>query len=180
MRNSKYSIVANFLETQLAYAHKAQDIIDMHTLDINGWLPLHHALCNNAPLGAIKLLVKGNPSALGRTDHQGMLPLHIACEFSTADVVQFLMEPNDSFLNVCDLNKDSLLHYACRGGKCDVVKYLLEAHASSISERNGNNKLPIHLLCESGEDVVDRESPEYVETIWRLLVAYPVTVLNFN
>jgi len=36
------------------------------------------------------------------------------------------------------------------------------------------------LLCESGEDAVDCDSPEYVETIWRLLMAYPVTVLNFN
>jgi len=68
--NSDNSKVVNFLETQLAYAHKAQDIIAMTTLDSNGWLPLHHALYNNAPLGAIKLLVKGNPSALGRTDHQ--------------------------------------------------------------------------------------------------------------
>jgi len=173
--------VANFLETQLAYAHKAQDIIAMHyTLDINGWLPLHHALCNNAPLGAIKLLVKGNPSALGRTDHQGMLPLHIACEFSTADSVQFLVELNDGCLDHCDLNTNYPLHYACRGGKCDIVKYLLEAHASSVSERNGNNKLPIHLLCESGNDKVDHESAEYVETIWRLLLAYPMTVLNFD
>jgi len=109
-----------------------------------------------------------------------MLPLHIACEFSTSDIVQFLVELDDSFLNACDLNGNFPLHYVCRGGKCDVVKYLLERGIPSDSERNGDNKLPIHLLCESGKDKVDRESLEYVETIWCLLLAYPETVLNFD
>mmetsp|Transcript_14166 Transcript_14166/g.25800 ORF Transcript_14166/g.25800 Transcript_14166/m.25800 type:complete len:110 (+) Transcript_14166:541-870(+) len=109
-----------------------------------------------------------------------MLPLHIACEFSTSDIVQFLVELNDGCLDHCDLNTNYPLHYACRGGKCGVVKYLLESRVPSVSERNGDNKLPIHFLCESGNDKVDHESPEYVETIWRLLLAYPMTVLNFD
>eukprot|EP00579_Thalassiosira_antarctica_P009876 CAMPEP_0201917590 /NCGR_PEP_ID=MMETSP0903-20130614/6949_1 /ASSEMBLY_ACC=CAM_ASM_000552 /TAXON_ID=420261 /ORGANISM="Thalassiosira antarctica, Strain CCMP982" /LENGTH=151 /DNA_ID=CAMNT_0048453677 /DNA_START=27 /DNA_END=479 /DNA_ORIENTATION=- len=141
-QNSENSKVVIFLETQLVYARKAQDVSAMTTLDCNGWLPLHHALYNNASIGAIKLLVKGNPSAIRVADYQLSFPLHISCEFSTADVVQFLVELDDSSLNVCDLSKDSPLHYACRGGKCDVVKFLLESRVPSVSERNGNNKLP--------------------------------------
>jgi len=181
-RNSDNSkvISENFLETQMTYARKAQDIIAMHTLDSNGWLPLHHALHNKAPLGAIKLLEKGNPCALQVIDYQGLFPLHIACEFSTADIVQFLVELNDSCLDHCDSNKNYPLHHACREGNFGVVKYLLESRVPSVSERNGNNKLPIHLLCESVLGVVDRESPEYVEVIWRLILAYPETVLNFD
>jgi len=137
------SEVVTFLEAQMAYVRKAQDIIAMQTPDDNNRLPLHHALFNNASLGAIKLLVKGNP---------------LACQVS-------------------DVNKDSPLHIACRGGNCGAVKYLLERNTSQVSEQNVGNKLPIHLLCESGTDKVDRESPEFVETIWHLLKAHHETVL---
>lgn len=56
---------------------------------------------------------------------------------------------------------------------CDCGEYLLERHVRSISEGNAANKLPIHLLL-----CVDRESPEYLETIWRLLLAHPETLFN--
>ena len=170
--------MVTFLETQLAYANQAQDMSVMTTLDQNGWLPLHHALRNNACLGSIKLLVKGNPSALRVIDYSGLFPLHIACEFSMADVLQFLVELNDTCLNHCDENKNSPLHYACRGGNCSTVKYLLERHAPSVSERNADNKLPIHLLCESDTEKVDHDCPEFIEAIWCLLLAYPETVLQ--
>ena len=40
-------------------------------------------------------------------------------------------------------------------------------------------KLPIDLLWESNA-VEDRESEEYTESVFRLLRAYPKTVLNSN
>ena len=55
--NSQKAQVINFLEAQLVYAEKSQDMAALSTLDENGWTPLHHALKNNAPLGSIKLLV---------------------------------------------------------------------------------------------------------------------------
>ena len=134
---------------------------------------------DNASLGAIKLLVKGNPSALRVVDNKVSFPLHIACEFNSADVVQFLLELDDDFLNHCDSNKDSTLHYACRGGNCGAVKYLLERHVSLASERNADGDLPLHLLCYTRSDKVDRDSVAYVDTIWRLLLAYPMTVRSF-
>ena len=169
-----------FLKTQLAYARKAKNIDAMTTEDCNGWLPLHHALHDKASLGAIKLLVKGRPVALRVADNQGAFPLHIACEFGTADVVKFLAEPLDIWLNVCDVNKNFPLHYACRGCSFGVVKYVLGKQKTSFSARNADGKLPIQLLCEAGQqDGVDNESPEFTETIWRLLLAYPETVLNW-
>ena len=111
------STVVSFLETQLDYARQARDTDTMQTLDENGWLPLHHALHNNASLGSIKLLVKGNPTAVRVDDYKGSFPLHIASEFSTVDVVQFLVERNDSHLNAFDGNNNSSLHCACHGGK---------------------------------------------------------------
>ena len=107
-------------------------------------------------------------------------PLHIACEFSSVTVVQFMMEMLDERTwNHLDMNKDSILHYACRGGNLRVVKYLLDKKNAHVSEHNKENKLPIHLLFESYNNTVDRDSKEYIETVWLLLLAHPETVMNW-
>ena len=138
----------------------------MHTLDNKGWLPLHHALHKNVSIGAIKLMVKVDPSALRVADYQISCPLHIACEFIAVDVVNFLVELNESCLNNCDLSNKFPLHYAYRGGNCGDMKYFLGRCVTSVPERNGKNKLPIQLLCEHGEDEeVASGSPENIETI---------------
>ena len=89
------------------------------------------------------------------------------------------MELARDTLNNVDANKDSPLHYACRGGSLIVLKYLLEANVPSVSERNNDNKLAIHLLFECGENILDRESMEYVEIVWQLLLANPEVVRDF-
>ena len=152
----------------------------MTTLDENGWLPLHHALKKGAPLGSIKLLLRGNPSAVQIADNNMAFPLHIACEFSSVKVVQYLVEKYDRSIHHCDDNNDSILHYACRGGNLYVVKYLLENHAPLVSSAavNAKNELPIHLLCESRRGGEDSESPDYIETIWLLLLAYPEALMT--
>ena len=166
-----------FLQTQLVYARQAQDMTAMTTVDENGWLPLHRALKNNAPLGSIKLLVRGNRATLQVADQNGVYPVHNACKFSSAKVVKYMVELAEvDTLNNIDAKNNSLLHYACRGGKCDVVKYLLKVNVPSVSERNNNNKLAIHLLLECGSVILDRESMEYVETVWQLLLANPEVV----
>ena len=179
-RSNKNQEVIDYLQTQLVYARQAQDMTAMTTLDENGWLPLHRALKDNASLGSVELLVRGNPSALPIADHNGVYPLHIACEFSSVNVVKYLVELAEfDTLNNIDAKSNSLLHYACRGGKCDVVEYLLEANVPSVSDRNNNNKLAIHLLLECGEETLDRESMEYGETVRQLLLANPEVVRDF-
>ena len=57
---------------------------------------------------------------------------------------------------------------------------LLEKYdAVSTSKQNADGKLPLHILIESNE-VVDRESIEYTESIFRLPRAYPETVYNMH
>ena len=176
-RSEENTINVDFLETQLEYARQAQDMTAMTTLDENGWLPLQHALKGNASLGSIKLLLRGDPAALQEVDRKGAYPLHIACEFSSVKVVKYLVDIDGGFtLNNVDTNDDSPLHYACRGGNLGIVKYLLERNAPSVSDRNKKNKLAIHLLFECGENMLDRDSLEYVETIHRLLLANPEVV----
>ena len=166
--------ITDFLQTQLEYAKKSQDINAMAALDQNRWLPLHHALKNNAPLGSIKLLVKGFALAVRVPDNNMTFPLHIAFEYSTIKVVRYLMSMlDDSIWNHLDVNKDSILHYACRGGNCEVVKYLLDKQSPYVSEHNADKKLPIHLLCQYG---LPPSSLEHTDTVYRLLLADPETV----
>jgi len=176
LRNS--STIVNFLQVQLVYAHKAKDMTTMTTPDENGWLPLHHALKDKIPLGSIKLLLKGNPSAIRTVDDNLAFPLHIACQFSTVKVDRHLVEL-DSRIPVgrLDMNKDSALHYACRGANLDVIKYLVDSHGSLVSDTNTDNKLPFHLLLECEDEQV-RESLEFTEVCFLLLRAHPETVTN--
>ena len=174
--------IISFLQTQMSYAKKAQDKNAMRTPEWTGSLPLHNALYALAPLGSIKLLVKGNPDAINVPDGYGVHPFDIACQFSTVGVVKYLAELSPDRLNACDVDKDYPLHHACRGGNCEVIQHLLERPMSSasVSERNTDDKLPIHLFCEFVKRRwCEGETPEYTETIWRLLSAYPETVLNW-
>ncbi len=168
-----------FVSTHLAYARQARDRTPMTTRDENGQLPLHKALRDNVNLGSIKLLVKGNPSAISCADNTGMIPLHVASQHhESAAVVDYLIGLDSIAFRATDFEHNTALHFACRGAKYDTITLLLEKYGSiSISKRNAHNKLPIHLLLESNE-VSDRDDIKYMESIFRLLKAYPETVMD--
>ncbi len=167
-----------FINNQLTYARQARDHHLMTTRDENGQLRLHRALRQKVCLGSIKLLVKGNPSAVQTSDSDGALPLHLAClHDDDACIVEYLINLDLSTLRAFDAEGNTVLHYACRGAKFETIMLLLDKYGGlSVSARNAHNKLPIHLLLESNE-VSDRDSIEYTESIFRLVRAYPDTVL---
>ena len=79
-----------------------------------------------------------------------------------------------------NFDSNTALHYACSGAKYDFIAMLLKKYdVISVSKRNANGKLPTHFLWESNV-VEDRESIEYTEGIFRLVKAYPETVMNYN
>ena len=172
-----------FINGELVYARQAKDLRLMMTLDINGQLPLHTALQNNVRLGSIKLLVKGNPSALQTVERNLAMPLHIACQYhDSASVVKYLLSLSATILDAVDRKGNTVLHYACRGSKHGTIALLLEKYdAASVSKRNTDGKLPIDLLWESNA-VSDRESAEYTGSVFRLVRAYPemVTISNLT
>eukprot|EP00984_Skeletonema_dohrnii_P025454 scaffold14617_cov113-Skeletonema_dohrnii-CCMP3373.AAC.3 len=170
-----------FINTQLVHARQAKDRRLMTTPDVNGQLPLHIALQSNVRLGSIRLLVKGNPAAVQSPDNSGRLPLHVACEHhASPSVVQYLVGLDISTLSSVDRDGNTALHYACLGAKYDTIALLIDKYdAVSVSKRNAHQKLPIDLLWGSNE-VQDRESVEYTESIFRLLKAYPETVMSCN
>eukprot|EP00985_Skeletonema_marinoi_P001589 scaffold637_cov173-Skeletonema_marinoi.AAC.8 len=171
--------VQAFINDELVYVRRAKDHGLMTTPVHNGQLPLHTALCNNVRLGSIKLLVKGNPSAVRSIDDSGRLPLHVACaNHKSASVVQYLLGLAMRTLRAVDYDNNTALHYACRGAKYDTIAMLLEKYgAVSVSKGNAHGNLPIDLLWESNA-VEDRESVEYMESVFRLLKAYPETVID--
>ena len=166
-----------FINNQLTYARRARDHHLMHSQDENGQLPLHRALCGEARLGSVKLLVKGNLSAVQTPDGDGALPLHLAClHYDDARIVEYLINLDLSTLRAFDGGGNTALHYACRGANHAIIALLLEKYGSmSVSKRNTNKQLPIDLLFAS-EAVSDKESAEYTESIYRLLKAYPETI----
>eukprot|EP00985_Skeletonema_marinoi_P011264 scaffold5334_cov74-Skeletonema_marinoi.AAC.2 len=171
--------VQTFINSQLVYARQAKNRHQMITR--NRQFPLHRALQNNVTLGSIKLLVKGNPSAVTNVDTNFAMPLHAACEHhNSTNVIQYLVELDASTLEAVDREGDTSLHYACRGAKYDTITMLLETYdAVSVSKRNAQKKLPIDLLWDSNA-VEDRESVAYTESVFRLLKAYPETMMNYN
>eukprot|EP00986_Skeletonema_menzelii_P005191 scaffold1837_cov124-Skeletonema_menzelii.AAC.9 len=173
--------VQAFINRELVYARQAKDHRLMTTPDDNGQLPLHTALQNNVRLGSIKLLVKGNPSALRTSDNNFAMPLHIACEHhDSASIIHYLVDRDMRTLRAVDIDNNTVLHYACRGAKYETIALLLEMYdALSVSKRNAQKKLPIDLLWESTA-MDDRESIEYTDSIFRLLKAYPETVMACN
>ena len=162
-------------------ARQAKDHRQMTTSDGKGRLPLHTALQNNVILGSIKLLVKGNPTALQSPDDSGALPLHIACQHhDSLSVIQYLVRLDATTLDAMDREGNTALHYVCRGARHDIIALFLdEFNAVSVSKRNARKKLPIDLLWESNE-VSDRESIEYTERSFRLLKACSETVMKYD
>ena len=104
------------VNTQLIYVRQARDHRLMSTPDEHGLLPLHRAVCDNVIFGSIKLLVKGNPSAVQAPDNNGALPLHLACHHhESASVIEYLVGRDAATLQALDAEENTALHYACLG-----------------------------------------------------------------
>ncbi len=170
-----------FINSQVTYARQARDRTQMTTPDENGQLPLHKALLSNdITLGSIKLLLKGNFLALQSSDNGDALPLHLASQRSESDIsisiVKYLLGLDPTTLGAVDEQGNTALHYACRGAKHKMIALLTETYGA-VSKRNARNQLPIHLLL-LGDEVSDREGIEYTDSIFRLIRAYPETVMR--
>jgi ankyrin repeat protein len=173
--------IQTFINAQVTYAQQATDRTQMTTPDENGQLPLHKALqSNDITLGSIKLLVKGNPSAVQSSDNGGVLPLHLASQQSESaisiSIVRYLAGLDPTTLGAVDEQGNTALHYACHDAKHKMIALLTETYGA-VSKRNARNELPIHLLLLSNE-VSDRECIEYTDSIFRLIRAYPETVMR--
>ena len=89
--NTGDEVVANFLIAQRGYAETARDLLLVRTLDENGYLPIHRALHDGAPLGTIDLLAQADLTTLQTTNRNGNTLLHEACCLPNYDVVEMIL-----------------------------------------------------------------------------------------
>lgn len=172
--------IRTFINGQLDYVRLSKDLRQMNTPHHkDGQLPLHKALQENTCLGSIKLLVKGNSTALRCIDNTGMLPLHIACQFHVSvSVIEYLIGIYSFALETKDRCQNTVLHCACRGANRAIIALLVEKYgAAYLLARNSQGQLPIDLLFES-EAVGGRSGIEYTDSVYRLVRAQPETVMN--
>ena len=164
--------VQTFINRELVYARQARLLSAIPTE--RAQISVHMAVRNNVRLGSIKLLVQVNLSALHNPNFGGVRPIHLACEHhNSTDVVEYLLDFDATTSQLEDQSGDVALHYACRGAKYNNIALLLEkCDVASVSKRNANGKLPLDLLFESN-DIIDRESIEYTDCIYRLLRSHP-------
>ena len=107
--------------------------------------------------------------------------VHIASRSSTIDVVEYLLERYGGCLNLCDARGDYPLHIACRrGGSYSIVNCLLRQPSAPVLERNIDNETPMELISNTmdDEDTDAKETPEYIETLWHMLLLFPESVAN--
>ena len=178
--------VQSFINTQLTYARQARDQNLINSPDENGQLPLHRALRDNVTLGSIKLLVKGNLSAISCADSTGMIPLHVACQYhyhESANVIEYLISLDPTSLHREDLDDNTALHHVCRTANHAIIALLLDKYgAMYVAKRNSHGQLSIDLLLQNKNEVRDgdEESVQYTESIYRLLRAYPMTLMHYD
>eukprot|EP00984_Skeletonema_dohrnii_P012057 scaffold4852_cov120-Skeletonema_dohrnii-CCMP3373.AAC.2 len=172
--------VKYFLIDQLRYAAQASNLELVRTQDENGMLPLHRALLEVAPLGAVKLLVQADPATIQIPDNHGALPSHIACEYHECpDVVKYLLDLHTRSLLVADNRGNTPLHCACLAVNYHVIEMILLQYPNApVDVRNlnlndgngdGNGDLPIQILLGYDDD----ESVGYASCIYLLLRANP-------
>jgi len=141
---------------------------------------LLHIACRHGSNGKVVncLMDKMGAAAALDVDNNGFTPLHIACKHGVPlDILHYLVRIDNHPLTMLDNSGELPLHKACRGGHLHLIKELIEVHPPSVLVRNNQNELPIFILCKrSGKDEEVRESVEYTETIWKLLLAHPETV----
>eukprot|EP00970_Alexandrium_tamarense_P016473 scaffold6586_cov185-Alexandrium_tamarense.AAC.1 len=142
-------------------------------------------------LAVIKRMYNKYSEALSKQDCNGYLPIHVAFANEPLEVLEYLTNRQPDTIdshnnNGCTVftqhvDMELPLHKACRWGHSEIIEYRLEMDLSSVSAKNVRNKLPIRLLCSSeGKGEGAMHKPEYVESIWKQLRAYPETVFVRN
>jgi len=147
--------------------------------DIQGSTLLHIACRHGSSGSVVNYLTRQlSPEATLAVDSNGFTSLHVACKHGVPlDIFNYLICINSHLLTMQDNRGELPLHKACRGGHLHLIKEIIDLQPASVSVRNNRNELPIFILCKrSGKDDEVRESVEYTETIWKLLLAHPETV----
>jgi hypothetical protein len=117
--------------------------------DSRGYLPLHHAVFQAAPLRLIKSIVKAYPAGISTTDHSdGTLPVHLQAEHEGADereeVMEYLLSVDPTSAAEVDGDGETALHRAVyKRSSLATVNHLLKASPGSVFVKNVERARPV-------------------------------------
>lgn len=83
------------------------------------------------------------------------------------------------FKCISDARNNSPLHLACERGRCDIIRFLLDRWPMHGIYLNDAKKQPLDLLLLAAPQC-HRRKLMFVDVVWRLLVANPEAVDNFD
>ncbi|KAL5716386.1 hypothetical protein ACHQM5_018090 [Ranunculus cassubicifolius] len=111
----------------------------------NGWTILHHATCKG-DLGAIKEIIRSNPSCTELISNEGQNFLHLATKFQHENVVKYVLglrNISDNVLNGQDMNGDTPMHIATTKESAIIALSLLSDHRVNklIKNKRGTHAL---------------------------------------
>jgi len=122
----------------------------------------------------------GIVSTMDTPDDEGDIPFRLACQYASVEVVKHMVGLDNKLLNIRDIKGNTVMHYACQGNNYKVVNYLLNRHMILAVTRNFDGDLPVYILCSSELLVYkhrlfveDAPRPQHLETVMRLMLAYP-------
>ena len=144
--------------------------------DNDGRTPLHVA-CRHGKVNvqANHHLKDSNRTVFTMTDNNGCTPLHVASRHGIYHP-NVLVGNQALELAMRDNRGELPIHKACRGAPMWFIRELVLMKPHTVSVRNSMNELPLFILCKRSVDKELRESVEYTETIWMMLLAHPETV----
>ena len=106
-------------------------------------------------LSMFRYFVEQDPDCIRERDHNGDLPLHVACRNAGRkptlfQAIQYLVEQDPATLHISNNEGALPIHLACQSGaSLQAIKYLVEENggAGTLCARDSNGALPLHVLC---------------------------------
>ena len=129
--------------------------------DHDGWLPLHHAMRNDASPETVRFLLDEHPEHAQVTDNEGRTPFHLACRWKQTTKIEVLVDVNpelvrDGMLSKQDQNGWLPLHHAMTNAYIPPksVRFLLDEHPEHVHMTDNKGRTPLHIACHSFEKTV--------------------------
>jgi ankyrin repeat protein len=121
----------------------------------DGWLPLHFACANTAPLQVVGYMVDSWPEAIKMADYDGCLPLHVACaNAALLQVVEYLVDNWPKAVKM--KNSDGLLplHAVCSSEKAslDLIVFLVNQWPEAVNITDSFGRTPLDYAKMSAAD----------------------------
>jgi len=126
---------------------------DVHSVDVDGYGPLHWA-SKYGHTDCVKSLLKAgcDPNLKANGKHAyGRTPLHMAAYNGKYDIVELLVKAGADLNSVAEGDyRVTPLHQAIEMGQTKVITLLCESTALDVNVLDANNQTPLHYSIKNG------------------------------